>query len=185
MPRIDISISCHKLSIDKGVKPVQQKKRNHGAERQKAIKEEVNKLLQAGFIREVQHTTWLANVVMVKKSSGAWRMCVDYTDLNKACPKDSYPLPNIDHLVDCASGFGILSFGDAFSGYNQVKMHPDDEEKIAFITNEGIFCYQVMPFGLKNVEATYQRMMNAVFSEHIRRNMEMYVDDILIKSAEP
>ena len=90
-------------------------------------------------------------------------MCVDYTDLNKACPKDSYPLPNIDHLVDNAPGFGMLSFGDAFSEYNQVKMHPDDEEKITFITDEGVYCYRVMPFRLKNTVATYQRMMNAVF----------------------
>ena len=117
MPGIDLSIACHKLSIDPGVKLVQQKKRNHGAERQRAIKEEVTKLLQAGFIREVQHTTWLANVVLVKKSNKSWRICIDFTGL-KACPKDSYPLPNIDHLMDNASGFGMLSFGDAFTGYN-------------------------------------------------------------------
>ena len=92
-------------------------------------------------------------------------MCVDYTDLNKAYPKDSYPLRNIDHLVDCASRFGMLSFRGAYLGYNQVKMHPNDEEKMAFITNKGVYCYWVMPFGLKNIGATYQRMMNTVFSE--------------------
>ena len=118
MPGIDISMSCHKLSINKNAKLVRQKKRNHGAKRQKAIKDEVGKLLQVGFIREVPHTTWLANVVLVKKSNGGWRMCVDYTDLNKECPKDLYPLPNIDHLVDNASDFGMLSFGDTFSIYN-------------------------------------------------------------------
>ena len=112
-------------------------------------------------------------------------MCVDFTDLNKACPEDSYPLPNIDHLVDNASGFGMLSFEYAFTGYNQINMHPDDEDKIAFITNEGIFCYRFMLFGLKNVGATYQRMMNKVFTEQIGRNMKVYVDDILIKSRDP
>ena len=93
--------------------------------------------------------------MLIKKSNGAWRICVDYTYLNKACPKDSYPLSNIDNLVDCASEFEILSFKDAFFGYNQVKMHPDDEEKTTFITNKGVFCYRVMPFGLKNVGVTY------------------------------
>ena len=86
-------------------------------------------------------------------------MCVDYMDLNKACPKDSYLLPNIDHLVDNASSFGILSFRDAFYGYNQVKMHLDDEEKTSFITDERVYCYRVMPFGLKNARVTYQRMI--------------------------
>ena len=147
----------------------------------KAIKEEVIKLLQAGFIREMLHITWLENVVPVEKSNGGWRMCVDYIDLNKACCKDSYPLSNINHLVDNVSGFGMLSFRDAFSRYNRVKMHPDDKDKTAFITNKGVYCYQVMLFTLKNARATYQRMMNIVFSEQIERNM----DDILIKSREP
>ena len=101
----------------------------------------MKKLLQAGFIREVSHTTWLANVVLVKKSNRGWRMCVDYTDLNKACPKYLYLLSNINHLMDNASGFRMLSFEDAFSGYNQVKMHPNNEEKMAFITNEGVYWY--------------------------------------------
>ena len=111
-------------------------------------------------------------------------MCIDFTNLNKACPKDSYSLPNIDHLVDNALGFGMLSFGDAFTKYNQINMHLDDEDKTTFITNEGIFCYRVMSFRLKNTGATYQRMMNKVFAEQIRRNMEVYVDDILVKSKD-
>ena len=84
----------------------------------KAIEGEVTKLLQVRFIQEVLHTTWVANVMLVKKLSGGWRICVDYTDLNKVCHKDLYPPPNINHLVDDASGFGMLSFEDAFSGYN-------------------------------------------------------------------
>jgi len=91
-------------------------------------------------------------------------MCVDFADLNKACPKDSYPLPSIDALVDSASGCKLLSFLDAFSGYNQIKMHPMDEEKTAFMTGRSCYCYKVMPFGLKNAGATYQRLMDKVLA---------------------
>jgi hypothetical protein len=91
-------------------------------------------------------------------------MCIDFTDLNKACLMDPFPLPRIDQLVDSTSGFAYLSFMDAFSGYNQIMMHPDDEEKIVFITDQGLFCYKVMPFVLRNTEATYQRMVNTVFA---------------------
>ena len=128
MPRIEIKVACHQLSIDPSVKSIWQKMRNHGVKRKKVIKE-VTMLLQARFIREVQHTTWLANVVLMKKSNGSWRMYIDLIDLNKACSKDSYPLPNIDHLVDNTSGFKTLSFIDAFNGYNQLKMHPDDKRQ--------------------------------------------------------
>ena len=95
-------------------------------ERDQAIAEEVHKLQEESFIREVYYPDWLANVVMVKKASGKWRMCVDLTDLNKACPKDSYPLPRVDVLVDSTVKHQLLSFMDAFSGYNQIQMHEDD-----------------------------------------------------------
>ena len=120
-----------------------------------AIEEEVRKLLEEGFIREEKYSTWLANVVMVKKSSGKWRMCVDYTDLNKACPKDCFLLPRIDQLVDSTSGHALLSFMDAFSGYNQIRMDPRDEVHTSFITHFGTYCYKMMPFGLKNAGATF------------------------------
>ncbi|XP_072076434.1 uncharacterized protein [Arachis hypogaea] len=112
-----------------------------------------------------------------------WRMCVDYSDLNKACPKDCYPLPNIDALVDAAAGYRYLSFMDAYSGYNQIPMHRPDEEKMTFITPGRIYCYRVMPFGLKNAGATYQRLMNKIFSELIGKTVEVYVDDILAKTT--
>nr|KYP53812.1 Retrovirus-related Pol polyprotein from transposon 17.6 [Cajanus cajan] len=182
MPGVDPKVMCHKLSICAEAKPIAQRKRKMGTERKLAVEMEVAKLLDAGFIREVHYTTWLANVVMVKKSNGKWRMCTDYTSLNKACPKDAYPLPNIDRLVDGASGHGILTFLDAYSGYNQIPMHTRDEEKTAFITDSANYCYQVMPFGLKNAGATYQRLMNKVFQHQIGRNMEVYVDDMVVKS---
>ncbi|XP_014511627.1 uncharacterized protein LOC106770327 [Vigna radiata var. radiata] len=131
------------------------KEEEDGEEKRRAVQEEVRKLQVAGFVREITYTTWLAYVVMVKKASGQWRMCTDYTDLNKACLKDSYPLPSIDVLVDGASGHQILSFLDAYSGYNQIPMHGPDREKTAFMADQANFCYEVMPFGLKNVGATY------------------------------
>ncbi|XP_072076822.1 uncharacterized protein [Arachis hypogaea] len=182
MPGINPEVICHKLAIDKTIRPVAQKKRNLGEEKKQAALEETQKLLNAGFIREIRFTTWLSNVVMVRKNSGKWRMCIDFTNLNKACPKDAYPLPCIDKLVDNASGFKTLSFMDAYSGYNQILMHPEDQSKTAFITEHGNFCYKVMPFGLKNAGATYQRLMDKVFQQQIGRNMEVYVDDMVAKT---
>ena len=127
---------------------------------------------------------WLANVVMVKKANGKWRMCVDFTDLNKACPKDSYPLPRIDQLMDSTAGHKLLSFMDAFLGYNQIRMDEADQEKTSFVTSQGLFCYEVMPFGLKNAGATYQRLVNHMFRPQIGRNVEVYVDDMLVKSLD-
>ena len=163
MPGIDPSVITHRLNVYPSSKPVRQKKRVFAPERDDAIKEEVQKLTTAQFIREVYYPDWLANVVMVKKANDKWRMCVDFTDLNKACPKDSYPLPLIDQLVDSTAGHQLLSFMDAFSGYNQIKMDEADQEKTSFITSQGLFCYKVMPFGLKNAGATYQRLVNHMF----------------------
>uniref|UniRef100_A0A2N9G6F7 Uncharacterized protein n=1 Tax=Fagus sylvatica TaxID=28930 RepID=A0A2N9G6F7_FAGSY len=184
MPGINPSIISHKLNVDPSLRPIKQKRRVFAPERNNAIMEEVDKLLAANFIREVFYPDWLANVVMVKKSTGKWRMCVDFTDLNKACPKDSFPLPRIDQLVDSTAGHKLLTFMDAFSGYNQIVMDESDQEKTSFITSRGLFCYKVMPFGLKNAGATYQRLMNRMFHDQIGRNVEVYVDDMLIKSKE-
>ena len=146
-----------------------------------ALEEEIDKLLKAGFICEVMYPEWLKNVVMVKKPNGKWRVCIDFTNLNNTCPKDSYPLPRIDHLVDETSGYQLLSFLDAFSGYHQIMMYPPDQEKTSFITEKGTYCYQVMPFGLKNVGAMYQRMVNKVFKELLGDMMQAYVDDMIVK----
>ena len=151
-------------------------------ERDKAIAKEVRKLLGSSFIREVYYPDWLANVVMVKKSNGKWRMCVDFTDLNRACPKDSYPFPRIDTLVDSMARHKLLSFMDTFSSYNQIKMNEGDQEKTSFVTSQGLFCYKVMLFGLKNAEVMYQKLMNKMFAHHIGRNVQVYVDNMLVKS---
>ncbi|GJU20533.1 reverse transcriptase domain-containing protein [Tanacetum coccineum] len=119
---------------------------------------------------------------MVKKSDNSWRMCVDFKDLNKACPKDGYPLPEIDWKVESLCGFPFKCFLDAYKGYHQIQMAEDDKEKTAFITNQGIFCYTKMPFGLRNAGATYQRLVDKTFHGQIGRNLEVYVDDLVIKS---
>jgi hypothetical protein len=183
MPGIDPSDIVHKLNVDPNYRHVKQRRRASAAEQNTAVAEEVEKLLKAGFIREVDYPEWLANVVLVKKSNGKWKMCVDFTDLNKACPKDSFPLPRIDLLVDSTAGHELLSFMDAFSGYNQIYMEEADQEKIAFITDRGLYCYKMMPFGLKNAGATYQRLVNQMFQSQIGRNIEVYVDDLLVKSV--
>ena len=182
---IDPMVIVHRLSTNPKMKPVRQKRRSLNAERSLAVKEEVDKLLKAGFVKEARYPDWLANVVMVKKANGKWRMCVDFTDLNKVCPKDSFPLPRIDQLVDATAGHGLLSFMDAYSGYNQIRMHEPDQEKTAFITDRGLYCYKVMPFGLKNAGATYQRLVNSMFVQQIGHTMEVYVDDMITKSLNP
>ena len=117
---------------------------------------------------------WLANTVVVKKKTGKWRVCVDFTNLNRACPKDPFPMPQIDQLVNATVGHPRMSFLDAFQGYHQIPLALDDQEKTAFVTPVGNYHYNVMPFGLKNAGSTYQRMMTKMF--------EVYIDDMVVKS---
>ncbi|XP_071739377.1 uncharacterized protein [Rutidosis leptorrhynchoides] len=148
-------ITEHRLNEYKHLEPVHQKKRNLASERDKLACEEVEELLKIGIIREAKYPTWVAYPVMVKKSDGGWRMCVDFTNINKACPKDCYPLPEIDWKVESLKGYKFKCFLDAYKGYHQIQMAREDEEKTSFCTSKGIFCYQKMPFGLKNAGATY------------------------------
>ncbi|XP_024163785.1 uncharacterized protein LOC112170691 [Rosa chinensis] len=186
MPGIPTKIATHNLSIVPYSTPVRQKRRAFTHYKYRAIQVEVKKLMAINFVREVTYPRWLANVVMVpKKSPGSWRMCVDYTNLNRACPKDSFMLPRIDQLIESTVGYRLLSFMDAFSGYNQIRMNPADEEHTTFTTDKGLYCYQVMPFGLKNAGATYQRLVNSMFEEVIDTIMEVYVDDMQVKSLTP
>ncbi|XP_027158086.1 uncharacterized protein LOC113759712 [Coffea eugenioides] len=181
MPGVPPELAVHKLHVDPNARPVKQKKRNFAPERNEVVKEEVGKLLEAKIVKEIYYPTWLANPVLVKKEDRAWRMCVDFTDLNKACPKDCYPLPRIDQLVDSTIGCEIFCFLDAFKEYHQIALDEEDKEKTAFITEYGTYCYTTMPFGLKNAGATYQRLVNKLFKNQIGRNMEVYVDDMLVK----
>jgi hypothetical protein len=119
-------------------------------------------------------------VIIPKKNTDVQRICVDYTTLSKHCPKDPFTLPRIDQIIDSTTGCARLSFLDAYSGYNQIKVKVEDEEKMAFITPYGVFCYQVMPFGLKNAGATYQRMMQNCLGKQIGRNVQAYINDMVI-----
>ncbi|KAM1696120.1 hypothetical protein ACFXTN_027679 [Malus domestica] len=167
MSGISPDIICHRLSIDPKTKPVRQKQRSYNAERYEAMKSEVEKLKSIGFVREVNYPTWVANGVLVKKNltkesllhqKVLWRMCVDYTDLNTGCPNDSFPLPLVDRLIESMAGCELLSFMNAYSGYNQILMNPSDQEHTAFTTDRGLYCYK------------------------IRKSMEVYVDDMLVNS---
>ena len=160
MPGIPANVIQHRLNVDLEKKPVQQRRRFFAPKRNKVVINEVNKLLAPNFIREVYYPEWLANIVMVRKTNGKWRMCVDFTNLNNADPKDSFPLPRIDQLEDSTAEHKLLTFMDTFSRYNHIQMAEEDQEKTAFITNQGLYCFRVMPFGLKNVGATYQRLVN-------------------------
>ncbi|GKE64333.1 reverse transcriptase domain-containing protein, partial [Tanacetum coccineum] len=139
-------------------------------------------LVEVGIMREVYYHDWLSNPVMVKKHNGSWRMCVDFTDLNKAYPQDCYPLPEIDWKVESLCGYPFKCFLDSYKGYHQIQMAESDEEKMAFYTNQGVYCYTKMPFGLKNAGATYQRLVDKAFDSQVGPNIEVYVDDLVIKS---
>jgi len=149
MPGIDPKFINHRLAVNPSHKSAKQKIRTFNQEQCRAMAVEVEKLLKASFIREVKYPEWVSNVVLVKKPNGKWRMYVDFTDLNKACPKDSFSLPKVDQLVDSTACQGLLSFTDAFLGYNQVRMHPEDEENMTFITDQGLYCYKVMPIRIE------------------------------------
>jgi len=174
----------HSLHVRPDAKPVKQPLRRFVGERRKAIGEEIARLLAAGFIMEVFHPDWLAKPVLVLKKNGTWRMCIDYTSLNKACPKDPFALPRIDQVIDSTAGCELLSFLDAYSGYHQIKLNPSDQMKTSFITPYGAYCYVTMPFGLKNAGATYQRCMQKCLQTQIGRNVHAYVDDVVVKTKE-
>ena len=132
----------------------------------------------------VNYLEWLANMVPVPKKDGKVRMCANFRDLNKANPKDDFSLPHIDILVDNTAGHALLSFMDRFSGYNQIKMAQEDMEKTSFITLWGIYCYKIMSLGLKNAGATYQLVATTLLHDLIHKEVEVYVDDMIVKSKD-
>ena len=139
---------------------------------------------EAGAIREAFFPEWLANIVVVRKKNGKWRVSVDFTNLNRACPKDPFPMPKIDQLVDATYGHPRMSFLDAFQGYHQIALADEDQEKTVFISPDANYHYTVMPFGLKNAGATYQRMMTRMFRDKMGDTVEVYIDDMVVKSKQ-
>ena len=146
------------------------------------MKEEIQKQLNVGFLSMVKYPEWLVNVVLVPKKDNKVRVYVDFRYLNKASPNDDFPLPHIDMLVDSTTGHSMLSFMNGFSGYNQILMALEDMEKTSFIIEQGTYCYRVMPFGLKNVEATYQRAATTLFNDMMHRDVEVRVDDMIVNT---
>jgi hypothetical protein len=180
----------HTLHVRPDAKPVKQPLRRFADDRRKAIWEEVARLLAASFIIEVLHPDWLSNPVMVEKKKDEpaivkiWRMCVDYTNLNKACPKDPFPLPRINQVIDSTAVCELLSFVDAYSGFHQIPLYQPDQIRTFFITPYGAYCYRTMPFGLRNAGATYQICMQKCLHDQIDKNVQVYVDDVVIKTKE-
>ncbi|CAL9018139.1 unnamed protein product, partial [Prunus brigantina] len=184
---LDRGLVEHKLLIKEGYLPVKHARRRMFMETELKVKEEIERLVKAGFIRPAIYTDWLSNVVPVlKRKTGAVRVYVDYRNLNEASPKDEYPMPMADMLVDGAAHNQMLLFMDGNAGYNQIMVAEEDIHKTAFMCpgHVGAFEYVVMSFGLRNVGATYQKAMNSVFHDMIGHFLEVYIDDVVIKSLE-
>ena len=182
VPRVNPEFIVHKLNVDPSFPPKKKKPRKAAKEHVDAVKSEVQRLKEVGVIREIFFPKWLANTVVVKKKNGNWRVCVDFTDLNRACPKDPFPMPKIDRLVDATYGHPKMSFLDAFQGYHQIALAPEDREKTTFVPSDANYHYNVMPFGLKNARATYQQMMTRMFQDKIGCTVEVYIDNMVVKS---
>jgi hypothetical protein len=181
---VDRDIIKHTLETDEKIMPKKQKLKKMSKKKVKVVEAEVQRLQDAKVIREVLYPVWLANTVPVKKKNGKWRMCVDFTDLNKACKKDDFPLERVDKIVDDAANSEILSLLDMFSGYHQIRVRREDEEKTSFITPFETFCFLRMPEGLKNAGCTFSRMIAIVHHPQLRRNILASVDDIVVKSIQ-
>jgi hypothetical protein len=145
------------------------------------IKAEIDKLRYISFIYPIVYTSWVSNHVPVNKKKGTIRLCTDFFDLNHPCPKENFPTPFIDQIINDCAGHEALSFMDGFSSYNQIQIHPTNQYKTAFTTPWATFAYRVMPFGLKNVGAMFQRAMNYIFHD-IARIILDYLDDLATQS---
>jgi hypothetical protein len=185
MPGVLRDLVEHIIDVNKGSKPIKQKLRRFAPDRKAAIKKELTKLMAVGFIREIINSDWLANPVLIEKNSPDWRMCIDYTNLNRHCTKDPYGPPRIDQVIDSSAGASLLSFLDCYSGYHQISLREEDQSKTSFVTPFGAYCYVSMPFGLKNAGATYQRAIQTTLGDQIGRNAEAYVDNVVVKTNEP
>jgi hypothetical protein len=183
MPRVPRELIEHSLNVDPKATPKRQHLCRFADDRRDAIKKELAKLLATGFIREIFHPEWLANLVLVrKKNSNEWRMCVEYTDLNKHCPKDPFGLLRIDQVINSTAGCDLLFFLDCYFGYHQIAIKEEDQEKTVFITPFRVYCYTTMSFELMNASATYQRAIQACFKRQLNKNVEAYVDDVVVKT---
>jgi len=181
MSGIDPSIAQHEIKTYENAKPVHQRLQPINPRKAVAIKAKVDKLLKAGFIYLVPLINWVSNPVLVDKMQGTIRACINFRDLNKVYPKDNYPTPFIDQIIDECAANEIFSFMDGFSGYNQISICPEDQHKTNLICHWGTFAYRKIPFGLKNAGATFQRAMSYAFHD-IKHVIEAYLDDLVAHS---
>jgi hypothetical protein len=184
MPGLDINIVEHRLPLKKGFWPFQQQARQMRIKVLEEVKKEIEKMLEAGFIRPCRYAEWISSIVPLQKKDGRWQLCVYFRDL-RATPKDEYPVPVAETLIDAAVGNKILSFMDGNAGYNQIYMALEDIHKTAFRVPSavGLFEYVVMTFGFNNAGATYQRAMNYIYHDLSGKLVEIYIDDVVVKST--
>ncbi|GJU31589.1 hypothetical protein Tco_1175178 [Tanacetum coccineum] len=171
MTEVPRTIIEHKLNVNISIEPERQKHKVLAPEKSKVVTRDVCELVKAGIVPPVRYPTWISNPVLVKKCDKDCRMCINFKNLNSAYLKDFYPIPNIDCKVESVIGFNHKCFLDAYKGYHQIQMSREDEEKTAFYTDQGTYCYTKMSFGLKNTAATYQRLIDSTFQSQIGRNL--------------
>ncbi|KAG6557114.1 hypothetical protein Mapa_001041 [Marchantia paleacea] len=176
----EVTLETHRIELEEKARPVRQKQRRINPPTAVVVKEEIDKLKDAGFIYEVENSEWVSPIVIVKKKNGKLRVCVDYKKLNAVTKKDYYPLPFIDEILEEVAGHEWYSFGDGYSGYNQIQIAPEDQLKTTFTTPWGTFAFRVMPFGLCNAPATFQRFMNKVFEPFIGKFVRDFIDDFCV-----
>ncbi|GJU96376.1 reverse transcriptase domain-containing protein [Tanacetum coccineum] len=172
----------HQINVFNHAEPIKQKKKSPALERNEVIHSQVEELIEAGILQEVKYQTWVLNPMVVKKDNGKWKLRIDFTNINKACIREPHPLPAAEQKAEGLHKYRLKCFLDAYKGYHQIPIAEKDEEKTAFFTREGVFCYKRLPFGLKNTRATYQRLIDKVFGHQMGRNMEVNADDMVIMS---
>jgi len=177
MKGISPELCTHRIYIKERARPVCQPQRKMNPNLREIVKEELQNFLDAGFIYPISDSEWVSLLVIVPKKNGKGRVCVDYRVLNKATQKDHFPLPFIDQVLDSLSRKKFFSFLDGFSGYNQIRIAPQDQDKTTFISPWGTFSYRVLPFGLCNAPATFQRAVIGMFSNMLNDSFEIFMDD--------
>ena len=182
MPGVPRELIEHSLNVSPTAKPIKQKLCRFTQDKKESIRVEITRLLATSVIKEVYHPEWLANPVLVRNKNKEWRMCINYTDLNKHCPKDPFGLPRIDEVVDSMVRCELLCFLDCYSSYHKIMLKEEDQIKTSFIMPFDAYCYTTMSFGLKNVGTTYQRAIQRCLKDQIGKNVEAYVDDVVVKS---
>ena len=177
MKGIDPQLCTHHIYIEKDARAIRQPQRRLNPHLKEVVKAELQKLLDVNFIYPISDSKWVSPLLVVPKKNGKWRICVDYRELNKATQKDHFPLPFIDQVLDTLAGKKFFSFLDGFSGYNQIHISPEDQDKTTFTCPWGTFAYRVLPFGLCNAPATFQRAILSIFSDLINEGLKVYMDD--------